>query len=81
MLKGLVDIDLRKSIPLLSVLAAFAGLFVVGNPPTMTFDHLVSVNCIPTALQIAKMVALGAPIIAGAHSLAATVSPRVEGTK
>lgn len=78
MFKSLVDVDLRKTIPVFSALGVVAGLFVMGNPPVMTFDHLVPHNCIPTALQIAKLIAIGGPALAGLHSLSATVSPREE---
>lgn len=78
MFKSAIDIDYRKTIPILSALGAIAALFVVGNPPMMTFDHLMPVSWIPTALQISKLFVFGGPALAGIHSVASTYSPRVE---
>jgi hypothetical protein len=47
----------------------------------MTFDHLMPNSWIPTALQIAKLVNLGAPILVGTHMLGASISPRSEAAK
>ena len=74
--KKAIDIDYRKTIPILSGLTVLAGLFVIGNPPMMTFDHLMPNSWIPTALQISRLIAFAAPALAGTHSVAATYSPR-----
>lgn len=74
--KSAVDLDLRWTIPTLTALTALCGLFVVGTPPQMTFDHLMPAAWIPTALALSKFITLGAPILATSHSLAATYSPR-----
>lgn len=76
--KSAVDIDYRKTIPILSGLAVLAGLFVVGNPPPMTFDHLMPASWIPSALQLSKLITLGGPALATVHSVAATYSPRAD---
>ena len=74
--KKAIDIDYTKTIPILTGLTVLAGLFVIGNPPVMTFDHLMPEGWIPTALAISKLIAFGGPALAGTHSVAATWSPR-----
>lgn len=81
MLKSVVDIDYRKTIPILSALGVVAGLFVVGSPPMMTFDHLMPASWIPTALQISKLITFGGPALAALHSGASTYSPRADTVK
>lgn len=81
MIKSVVDLDLRWTIPILSGLAFVAAGFVVGNPPPLAFDHLMPADWIPSALALSKVLVFVGPGLATTHSLAASYSPRVEPPK
>lgn len=73
MLKGIVDIDVRKVALVLGIYLAIAGPISTGKVP---LDHVFPDPWIPYVIAWAGFTAFIAGVVLTAHNTAALISPR-----